>query len=79
MPSFAKKTPAEPAVQEKKKPKKQTVKNDPKLIAAARELRDRWLERVNSGTNAITGGGKYDLTRSLEAPVPAQMRALTAA
>ena len=28
------------------------VKNDPKLVAAARELRDRWLERVNSDSSA---------------------------
>ena len=27
---------------------KPRVKHDPKLIAAARELRDRWLEQVNA-------------------------------
>jgi hypothetical protein len=41
-------------------------KNDPKLIAAARELRDRWLERVNADPSALDSGGKYDVTREFE-------------
>jgi hypothetical protein len=47
-----------------KEPKKK-VKNDPKLIVAARELRDRWLEQVNAaGGNALlVGNGKYDVSR----------------
>jgi hypothetical protein len=32
--------------------KKPKAKNDPKLVAAARELRDRYLEHVNSGQHA---------------------------
>ena len=43
-------------------------KNDPKLVAAARELRDRWLEEVNSpGGRFALGGldGKYDVTRTV--------------
>jgi hypothetical protein len=30
--------------------KRVKAKNDPRLIAAARELKDRWLEHVNSGS-----------------------------
>jgi hypothetical protein len=59
VPSFAPKKPAEPAKQETKKPKRQTVKNDPKLVACARELRDRWLDRVNSGEELPQARGKY--------------------
>jgi hypothetical protein len=33
------------------------VKNDPKLVAAARELRDRWLERVNPDPLPAGRGG----------------------
>lgn len=51
-----------------KKAKKQPVKNDPAHVAAARELRDRWLERVNANPQAIASGGKYDLTKALAAP-----------
>ena len=40
------------------------AKNDPRLVAAARELRDRWLERVNAGQDALPGG-KYDVSRAL--------------
>ena len=35
--------------------------------AAARELRDRWLEQVNAGAYAIGGAGKYDLSRMIDA------------
>jgi ribosomal protein S18 acetylase RimI-like enzyme len=52
---------------------KPAVKIDPKLVAAARELRDRYLEHVN-GDQAMaalaTPRGKYDLARTL-APIPA--------
>jgi hypothetical protein len=41
------------------------LKNDPKLVAAARELRDRWLERVNA--TPVGAQGKYDVSRQLEA------------
>jgi hypothetical protein len=49
----------------REKPAKRAVRNDPKLIAAARELRDRWLERVNSGTQLPLAIGKYDPSRRL--------------
>lgn len=39
-------------------------KNDPRLVAAARELRDRWLEQVN--TMPLLGSGKYDVSRVIE-------------
>ena len=45
-------------------------KNDPKLIAAARELRDRWLERVNDDPSILLGNGKYEVSRMLS-PVEA--------
>ena len=58
--------PVEAVVAEKKvREKKPRRKNDPKLIAAARELRDRWLEHVNSGEFLLEGAGKYDVTRAL--------------
>src|SRR5204862_8167541 len=39
-----------PAPAEKpKRPPRPRAKNDPQHVAAARELRDRWMEEVNSG------------------------------
>jgi hypothetical protein len=58
---------------------------DPKHIAAARELRDRYLEEVNSGRLELSARGKYDVGRSMEsatedvrlvtAPLPPLLRA----
>jgi hypothetical protein len=42
------------------------VKNDPKLIAAARELRDRWLEQVNAGAKVPQVLGRYDMSKALD-------------
>jgi hypothetical protein len=55
----------------KEKPKKSggaraKVKNDPKHVAAARELRDRWLERVNADHSGLLARGKYEVSRLLE-------------
>ena len=55
------------------------MKNDPKLVAAARELRDRWLEQVNAdggtggagGASVLQANGKYDVSKRLPAPAPA--------
>jgi hypothetical protein len=47
------------------------VKNDPKLVAAPRELRDRWLERVNANASALAGRRKYDVSRQ-SVPAPAE-------
>ena len=56
--------PAAPAAVEKpKREPKPRAKTDPKLIAAARELRDRWLERVN--TQELLPQGKYDVSRAI--------------
>lgn len=52
-----------------KRPRKPRQKHDPKYIAAARELRDRYLEEVNSGgSNMLSPAsyGKYDVSRQLE-------------
>jgi hypothetical protein len=59
-------TPPESAKVEKKvRAKKPKAKNDPKLAAAARELRDRYLEHVNAGGMMLEAAGKYDVTRAL--------------
>jgi hypothetical protein len=44
--------------------RKRETKNDPKLIAAARELRDRWLEQMNAGEDALQPRGKYQIGRA---------------
>jgi hypothetical protein len=64
--------PAAPAVAAGKqepqaKPPRVKTKCDPELVAAARELRDRWLERVNAGEHLLAGDGKYDVSRALVA------------
>jgi Acetyltransferase (GNAT) family len=56
-----------PSVIEEKveiKEKKQT-KNDPRLVAAARELKDRWLEQVNGGLYLPMANGKYEVSRGI--------------
>lgn len=52
------------------KPKAERVKRacDPRLVAAARELRDRWLERVNADPSIFESNGKYDVGRALPSP-----------
>ena len=52
----------------KKEPKPQ-VKNDPQLVAAARELKDRWLEQVNAGLYLPVENGKYDVRRLVDETV----------
>jgi hypothetical protein len=54
--------PAEPEPKPEPAPKRK-VRNDPKLVAAARELRDRYLEHVNA--HLLTGEGKYDVSRRI--------------
>jgi hypothetical protein len=51
------------------KEKKAAVKNDPRLVAAARELKDRWLEEINSGRYLPMANGKYEVSRGIEGPV----------
>ena len=38
---------------------------DPKYLSAARELRDRYLEQMNSEGFALEGRGKYEISRTL--------------
>lgn len=54
--------------QEAPKPKrvsKPRAKNDPQHVAAARELRDRFLEKANSDPGFLLPQGKYDVSRQL--------------
>ena len=44
-------------------------KNDPRMVSAARELRDRWLEEVNANPAALCGIEKYNVARVM---LPAQ-------
>jgi hypothetical protein len=79
---FAPPAPAAPPKAERKpkqegRGKKPKRKNDPRLVAAARELKDRWLEHVNAGELLIEGAGKYDVTRVL--PEAAGVRRLPVA
>ena len=46
-------------------PERSRRKADPKMIAAARELRDRWLAHVNAAEMLLEGAGKYDVSRAL--------------
>jgi hypothetical protein len=63
--------PIAPAPIEKAKPakvKREKVKADPVLVAKARELRDRWLEKVNEDPSLLLSGGaqgKYAVGREL--------------
>jgi hypothetical protein len=55
------------AVEKAKREPKEKRKHDPRLVSAARELRDRWLEKVNSpgGERLLSGNGKYDASRMI--------------
>ena len=52
------------------------VKNDPRLVAAAREFRDRWLEQVNADPSAVVVEGMYDVSRRIEGAQREAPRAL---
>ena len=41
---------------------------DPKLVSAAHERRDRYLEQVNGGHPLPSAQGKYDVSRALPHP-----------
>jgi hypothetical protein len=41
------------------------AKVDPKFLAAARELRDRYLEHVNANDTPARIAGKYDVGRMI--------------
>ena len=56
------------AITKSAKPKREKpggVKADPVLVAAARELRDRWLERVNADPSVLPSAKKYDVSKAL--------------
>ena len=55
----------EPQAKKAPPPKRPRLKNDPVYVAAARELRDRWLEEVERDPSLILPQGKYDLARAL--------------
>ena len=57
----------EAAKSEKPPRKREQFKNDPKLVAAARELRDRYIEQINADRLLTAAHGKYDVSRQLEA------------
>lgn len=58
---------AKAAAREEAKKDKPRRRNDPKLVAAARELRDRYMEQINEGLLLPPGAcGKYEVSRSLE-------------
>jgi hypothetical protein len=48
-----------------KKPKAEKARRvcDPRLVTAARELRDRWLEQVNAGEAKLLSAGRYEVCR----------------
>ena len=49
------------------RPPRPRTKINPQYVAAARELRDRWLEKVNENPALLAGGGKYHIARALAA------------
>jgi hypothetical protein len=49
-----------------KREKKPKLKNDPQHVAAARELRDRYLEQFNAeGAGRVLPAGRYDVAVAL--------------
>jgi len=67
---------AKKAAAKAKRAKKPKMRNNPKHVAAARELRDRFLEEVERQPELLEGqstGGKYDVTRQIEAAPSAMM------
>ena len=64
-----------PAAPRTAKPRRTAEKIDPKYLAAARELRDRYLEHVNADPAALTARAKYHVVRALPSrDRPAPMR-----
>lgn len=77
--------PGESLVVEKPKPaareKTPRVKKkaNPKLVAAARELRDRYLDEVNAGRHLIEPvAAKYDVGRMIEGGAMPEMKRIAA-
>jgi hypothetical protein len=67
---------------EREKPRRQKagrVKADPAHVAKARELRDRWLEKVNADPSVLLSCGKYEVSKQLTAAAPVTAAPVTAA
>lgn len=62
----------------KAKPAREKTRCDPKLVAAARECRDRWLENLNAGRFLPPANGKYDVARAIAHQAPAAAKLLAA-
>ena len=67
--------PAEPVSHRARKPKAAKAKCDPRHVAMARELRDRYLEEVNGGRFLPEARGKYEVSRQL-GPAQATLKEL---
>jgi hypothetical protein len=76
--SFASEVKPPAAAPKPKKAPRPRVKNDPRLVAAARELRDRWLEHVNADASALLTEAKYDVSRRIEGREAGPQRRLLA-
>jgi hypothetical protein len=50
---------------------------DPKFLKGARELRDRWLEKLNSEPQLLIGNAKYEVARALGGPGVMQITGAT--
>jgi ribosomal protein S18 acetylase RimI-like enzyme len=60
---FAAPSPARAPRPKRERSEKPKARIDPQLIAKARELRDRYLEHVNSEPHALRAIGKYEVSR----------------
>jgi hypothetical protein len=63
---------ASKATRKRRRPTKTT--NDPKHVAAARDLRDRFLEAVQRDPSLLLEHGKYDVRRALPETAPHALR-----
>jgi len=71
-----------PAEEQRKRAPRRKVpaeRIDAKYLAAARELRDRYMERINSDPLALLPQGKYDVARALVGPARGEQGQLAAA
>jgi hypothetical protein len=71
--------PAPPKEQKPPREKKPKAKNDPRLVAKARELRDRYLEHLAANPSAalLPTCGKYDVSRALPSAIRNPQSAIT--
>jgi hypothetical protein len=69
--------------EKKEKPKREKrpkMKNDPALLAKARELNARWLEEISNNPSALPEPrGKYEVCKQIEAPQSKRVALLEAA